>query len=118
MISSPYTDLHSTTLNQYEDYLGELLDNQVKMFKKLLQLPSLSSFPIVDQVMKQHRKITNKPLHILFIILAMMGCFVMFSAQLWYIATMDCTPEQGCYNSFEDPNGAFARDWDITQHNT
>jgi hypothetical protein len=94
-------------------YLVELLDNQVKMFRKLLQFPSLSTF--ADQVKKQPRKITNKLVHILAILLAMMVCIVMFSAQLWYIATMDCTPELGCYNSFEDRNDAFARDLDITQ---
>ena len=115
MISSPYTDLHSTKLNQCEDYLVELLDSQVEMFRKLLPLPSFSSSPIVDQVKKQPRRITNKPVHILSILLTMMGCIVMFSAQLWYIATMDCNTEQGCYNSFEDPNDAFARDFDITK---
>merc|ERR1719315_434840 len=42
----------------------------------------------------------------------MIICILMFSAQLWYIATTTCSSEY-CV-PFDDPEDAFARTWDIT----
>ena len=92
--------------------IGELLAKLVEAFSQLLQLPNIHSFNHVDRALEQTRKITNKPVHVFSIILAMLICLVIFSAQLWDIAITDCIWNEDqtmCYKS--DPDDAFARDW-------
>ena len=107
----PHFNLSETKLKKSAETAAELLTTQLEIFSKLLPLPSVESLTNLDQVMKEPRKITNKPTHVLCIILAMIVCVVMFTAQLWDVATMVCTSEQGCYFSFDDPDNSFARNW-------
>ena len=107
----PHFNLSETKLKKSAETAAKLLTTQLEIFSKLLPLPSVESLTNLDQVMKEPRKITNKPAHVLCILLSMIVCVVMFTAQLWDVATMDCTSEQGCYFSFDDPDNAFARNW-------
>ena len=89
-------NLSETKLKKSAETAAELLTTQLEIFSKLLPLPSVEALTNLDQVMKQPRKITNKPAHVLCILLAMIVCAVMFTSQLWDVATVDCTSEQGC----------------------
>jgi len=115
-IDPKHCDSSRTKLNESMKSCGDFLGNLVDLFNTLLPIPSISSFTKFDQIMKNPRKITNKPVHIISVLLAMIICVVMFSAQLWDVATMDCSTELGCNYSFDDPEDTFARDWDITSH--
>ena len=88
---------------------GLFLEHLVQVFNALLPLPTLSSVEKLGEYLKQPRHLTHKLVHILCIILAMIICILMFSAQLWYIASTPCTSEY-CV-PFDDPEDAFARTW-------
>ena len=83
------------------------LTSHLEIFSRLFPLTSAKSFTKLDRVLKQPRKITNMAAHVFCIILAMIVCVVMFTAQLWDVAA--CTSDQGCCYSFDDPDDAFAR---------
>ena len=94
----PHIQLPEEMVNNSEEFCGGHLENMVHLFYALLPLPSMSS---LSKVLKQPRTIINKPVHILSLILAIILCLLMFSAQLivWQEA------DQADY---------FAREWDIT----
>ena len=76
-----------------KEYFGQFLENLVQVFNALLPLPTVSSVEKLGEYLKQPRNLTHKPVHILCILLAMIICLLMFSAQLWYIATTPWTSE-------------------------
>ena len=103
-------------MKKSEECCGEFLGHLVQVFNGLLPLPSISSLTNIGQVLQQPRKVTHKPVHILLLVLAMVTCVVMFSAQVWLIAIRECDREQGPCDLFfaNDPEDYFARQWDIT----
>merc|ERR1712179_483313 len=86
---------------------GEYLGNMVQLFNSILPMPDISSVTNanVGQVLKQQRRITHKPVHILLLLLAMIVCVLMFSAQLWFVST-SCDTFYDC-----EVDGYFARKW-------
>ena len=88
-----------------ETSCGQYLENLVLLFNSLLPLPTISNTN-VGQVMKQQRKISHKPAHILLLLLAMIICVLMFSTQLWFVST-SCNLFYDC-----EVDGYFARSWD------
>merc|ERR1719153_1565696 len=95
------------SLNYLETSCGEYLGNVVQLFNSVLPMPDISSVTNanVGQVLKQQRRITHKPVHILLLLLAMIVCVLMFSAQLWFVAT-SCNTFYDC-----EVDGYFARKW-------
>ena len=85
---------------------GELLAKQVEIVSTLLPLPSMQSLNDLEKAMNEPRRIANKPIHVLSILLTMLLCISMFSAQLWDIASTDCK-EEHC-SHFQDPEDMFA----------
>jgi len=106
---SPSVQKSVKVLRKSVEYLetscGQHLGNLVQLFNSLLPLPSISSVTNtnVGQVIKQQRRITHKPAHILLILLAMIICVLMFSSQLWFVST-SCNLFNDC-----DVDGYFAR---------
>ena len=102
----PHINISETKMKQSAETSAELTSH-LEIFSRLLPLPSAKSLTKLDRVLKQPRKITNMGAHVFCIILAMIVCVVMFTAQLWDVATLD----QGWNYYFGDPDNAFARDW-------
>ena len=92
-----------------KEYFGQFLENLVQVFNALLPLPTISSVEKIGQYLRQPRNLSHRPVHILCVLLSMIICILMFSAQLWYIATTPCTSEH-C-TPLDDPEDAFARTW-------
>merc|ERR1712243_341557 len=59
----------------------------------------------LGEALKQQRKIMHKPVHIFLLLLAMIICVLMFSAQLWFVST-SCNLFYDC-----EVDGYFARTW-------
>merc|ERR1719153_1304441 len=95
------------SVNYLETSCGEYLGNVVKLFNSILPMPDISSVTNANvvQVLKQQRRITHKPVHILLLLLAMIVCVFMFSAQLWFVST-SCNTFYDC-----EVDGYFARKW-------
>ena len=87
--------------------IQELNEKQVKICK-LVPFPSIHSWNSFDKVMDEPRRITNIPVHVISILLAMFACMTMFSAQLWDMAITECNEGQKC-SLFQDPDDTFAR---------
>eukprot|EP00092_Neocalanus_flemingeri_P098957 GFUD01126226.1.p1 GENE.GFUD01126226.1~~GFUD01126226.1.p1 ORF type:complete len:631 (+),score=111.44 GFUD01126226.1:55-1947(+) len=95
-----------------EDFIW-IFRKYIELFKKLLPvlpLPSVQSLNNLDHVLKQPRLLTNMPVHVLSIILAMVVCIAMFVSQLWDITIAKCNEGRTCY-FHQDPEGTFARSW-------
>jgi len=95
-------------MTKSEEYCGDFLRHLVQQFNGLLPLQNISSLTNISQVLEQPRRVTHKPIYILLLIIAMVTCVVMFSAQVWIIATRDWNIE-GYLN--EDPEDYFAVRW-------
>ena len=95
------------SVNYLETSCGEYLGNVVQLFNSVLPMPDISSVTNANvvQVLKQQRRITHKPVHILLLLLAMIVCVLMFSSQLWFVST-SCNTFNDC--EVED---YFARNW-------
>merc|ERR1719153_792052 len=95
------------SVNYLETSCCEYLGNVVQLFNSVLPMPDISSVTNanVGQVLKQQRRITHKPVHILLLLLAMIVCVLMFSSQLWFVST-SCNTFNDC--EVED---YFARTW-------
>eukprot|EP00092_Neocalanus_flemingeri_P098961 GFUD01126230.1.p1 GENE.GFUD01126230.1~~GFUD01126230.1.p1 ORF type:complete len:635 (+),score=97.85 GFUD01126230.1:55-1959(+) len=95
-----------------EDFIW-IFRKYIELFRKLLPvlpLPSVQSLNNLDHVLKQPRLLTNMPVHVLSIILAMVVCIAMFVSQLWDITIAKCNEGRTCY-FHQDPEGTFARSW-------
>merc|ERR1712142_516445 len=99
-------------MKKSEECCGEYLVHLVQVFNGLLPLPSISSLTNIGQVLQQPRKVTHKPVHILLLVLAMVTCVVMFSAQVWVLAIRDCDGTYGLCFFVRDPEDYFARRWE------
>merc|ERR1719153_390196 len=95
------------SVNYLETSCGEYLGNVVQLFNSVLPMPDISSVTNanVGQVLKQQRRITHKPVHILLLLLAMIVCVLMFSSQLWFVST-SCNTFNDC-----EVDDYFARKW-------
>merc|ERR1719153_1485542 len=95
------------SVNYLETSCGEYLGNVVQLFNSVLPMPDISSVTNanVGQVLKQQRRITCKPVHILLLLLAMIICVLMFCAQLWFVST-SCKTFYDC-----EVDDYFARKW-------
>merc|ERR1719153_2143069 len=95
------------SVNYLETSVGEYLGNMVQLFNSILPMPDISSVTNanVGQVLKQQRRITHKPVHILLLLLAMIVCVLMFSSQLWFVST-SCNTFNDC-----EVDDYFARKW-------
>jgi len=102
----------SEAMKKSEKCCGEFLGHLVQVFNGLLPLPSISSLTNIGQVLQQPRKVTNKPVHILLLVLAMVICVVMFFAQIWVLAIRDCDGTYGLCFFVRDPEDYFARRWE------
>jgi len=102
------------SVNYLETSCGEYLGNMVQLFNSILPMPDISSVTNanVGQVLKQQRRITHKPVHILLLLLAMIICVLMFSAQLWFVSIVRSIVSTSC-NTFYDceVDDYFARNW-------
>jgi len=90
-----------------ETSCGEYLGHLVQLFNSLLPLPTIQSVMNANlgEALKQQRKIIHKPVHIVLLLLAMIICVLMFSAQLWFVST-SCNLFYDC-----EVDGYFARTW-------
>jgi len=111
---SPEGEALQKSVNYLETSCGEYLGNMIKLFNSLLPMPDISSLTNanVGQVLKQERRITHKPVHILLLLLAMIICVLMFSAQLWFVSIVRSIVSTSC-NTFYDceVDDYFARNW-------
>eukprot|EP00092_Neocalanus_flemingeri_P064113 GFUD01077700.1.p1 GENE.GFUD01077700.1~~GFUD01077700.1.p1 ORF type:complete len:507 (-),score=80.92 GFUD01077700.1:74-1507(-) len=98
-----------TNVEQFLQSTGELITKHVEKIRKLIPLPSIQSYNDLKKVLKNPRRIRNKPVHVLFILLSMLACIAMFSAQLWD-ASNDCNEDKTC-PGFNDHEDTFARRW-------
>eukprot|EP00092_Neocalanus_flemingeri_P012466 GFUD01013439.1.p1 GENE.GFUD01013439.1~~GFUD01013439.1.p1 ORF type:complete len:664 (-),score=99.68 GFUD01013439.1:189-2114(-) len=108
LINSHILNYSGTNIKETAAITRELIFKQVEIFSNLLPLPSVQSLGNLDEVLKQPRLLTNKPVHVMSILLAMVACIAMFSAQLWDIAISECAEEQTCTFN-QDPDDTFAR---------
>eukprot|EP00092_Neocalanus_flemingeri_P076016 GFUD01094254.1.p1 GENE.GFUD01094254.1~~GFUD01094254.1.p1 ORF type:complete len:657 (-),score=104.31 GFUD01094254.1:189-2108(-) len=108
LINSHILNYSGTNIKETAAITRELIFKQVEIFSNLLPLPSVQSLSNLDKVLKQPRLLTNKPVHVMSILLAMVACIAMFSAQLWDIAISECAEEQTCTFN-QDPDDTFAR---------
>merc|ERR1711942_502349 len=90
-----------------ETSCGEYLGHLVHLFNLLLPLPTIQSVMNANlgEALKQQRKIIHKPVHIVLLLLAMIICVLMFSAQLWFVSS-SCNLFYDC-----EVDGYFARTW-------
>merc|ERR1712002_721999 len=90
-----------------ETSCGEYIGHLVQLFNSLLPLPTIQSLMNANlgEALKQQRKIIHKPVHIFLLLLAMIICVLMFSAQLWFVST-SCNLFYDC-----EVDGYFARTW-------
>ena len=104
---SPEGEALQKSVNYLETSCGEYLGNVVQLFNSVLPMPDISSVTNanVGQVLKQQRRITHKPVHILLLLLAMIICVLMFSSQLWFVST-SCNTFNDC-----EVENYFARSW-------
>eukprot|EP00092_Neocalanus_flemingeri_P010653 GFUD01011475.1.p1 GENE.GFUD01011475.1~~GFUD01011475.1.p1 ORF type:complete len:633 (+),score=106.66 GFUD01011475.1:119-2017(+) len=116
MIKSQYFNYLGTnyipTEPKKEDFIW-IFRKYIELFRKLLPvlpLPSVQSLNNLDHVLKEPRLLTNKPVHVLSILLAMVACIAMFVSQLWDITIAKCNEGRTCY-FHQDPEGTFARSW-------
>eukprot|EP00092_Neocalanus_flemingeri_P098953 GFUD01126222.1.p1 GENE.GFUD01126222.1~~GFUD01126222.1.p1 ORF type:complete len:562 (+),score=74.58 GFUD01126222.1:154-1686(+) len=107
-INSHILNNSGTDIKETAAKTRELISKQVEIFSNLLPLPSVQSLTNLDKVLKQPRLLTNKPVHVISILLAMLTCIAMFSAQLWDIAISGCDEERTCTFD-QDPDDTFAR---------
>eukprot|EP00092_Neocalanus_flemingeri_P031166 GFUD01033857.1.p1 GENE.GFUD01033857.1~~GFUD01033857.1.p1 ORF type:complete len:666 (-),score=97.00 GFUD01033857.1:582-2513(-) len=108
LINSHILNYSGTNIKETAAITRELISKQVEIFSNLLPLPSVQSLNNLDKVLKQPRLLTNKPVHVMSILLAMVACIAMFSAQLWDIAISECDEERTCpFN--QDPDDTFSR---------
>eukprot|EP00092_Neocalanus_flemingeri_P041412 GFUD01045094.1.p1 GENE.GFUD01045094.1~~GFUD01045094.1.p1 ORF type:complete len:472 (-),score=91.44 GFUD01045094.1:88-1473(-) len=113
LISKQRNELENSGANdeQFLQSTGELLTKLVEAIWKVFPFPSLQFSNDLDKVLKHPRTIRNKSVHVLFILLAMVACIAMFSAQLWDIAiSYDCNEDQ-TFPDLNDPEDTFARRW-------
>eukprot|EP00092_Neocalanus_flemingeri_P012464 GFUD01013437.1.p1 GENE.GFUD01013437.1~~GFUD01013437.1.p1 ORF type:complete len:652 (-),score=110.42 GFUD01013437.1:189-2111(-) len=108
LINSHILNYSGTNIKETAAITRELISKQVEIFSNLLPLPSVQSLTNLDKVLKQPRLLTNKPVLVMSILLAMVACIAMFSAQLWDIAISECAEEQTCTFN-QDPDDTFAR---------
>eukprot|EP00092_Neocalanus_flemingeri_P031164 GFUD01033855.1.p1 GENE.GFUD01033855.1~~GFUD01033855.1.p1 ORF type:complete len:634 (-),score=107.87 GFUD01033855.1:202-2103(-) len=116
MIKSQYFNNLGTnfipTEPKKEDFVW-IFRKYIELFRKLLPvlpLPSVQILNNLDDVLKEPRLLTNKPVHVLSIILAMVACIAMFVSQLWDITIAKCNEGHTCF-FHQDPEGTFARSW-------
>eukprot|EP00092_Neocalanus_flemingeri_P014909 GFUD01016101.1.p1 GENE.GFUD01016101.1~~GFUD01016101.1.p1 ORF type:complete len:626 (+),score=115.94 GFUD01016101.1:77-1954(+) len=116
MIKSQYFNNLGTnfipTEPKKEDFIW-IFRKYIELFRKLLPvlpLPSVQSLNNLDHVLKEPRLLTNKPVHVLSILLAMVACIAMFVSQLWDITIAKCNEGRSCY-FHQDPEGTFTRSW-------
>eukprot|EP00092_Neocalanus_flemingeri_P031167 GFUD01033858.1.p1 GENE.GFUD01033858.1~~GFUD01033858.1.p1 ORF type:complete len:654 (-),score=109.54 GFUD01033858.1:582-2510(-) len=108
LINSHILNYSGTDIKETAAITRELISKQVEIFSNLLPLPSVQSLNNLDNVLKQPRLLTNKPVLVMSILLAMVACIAMFSAQLWDIAISECDEERTCTFN-QDPADTFAR---------
>eukprot|EP00092_Neocalanus_flemingeri_P057958 GFUD01068987.1.p1 GENE.GFUD01068987.1~~GFUD01068987.1.p1 ORF type:complete len:648 (+),score=110.50 GFUD01068987.1:91-1944(+) len=116
MIESQYFNNLGTnfipTKPKKEDFIW-IFRKYIELFRKLLPvlpLPNVQSLNNLDHVLKQPRLLTNKPVHVLSILLAMVACIAMFVSQLWDITIAKCNEGRTCY-FHQDPEDTFTRSW-------
>merc|ERR1711942_295482 len=104
---SPEEEALQKSVEYLETSCGEYLGHLVHLFNSLLPLPTIQSVMNANlgEALKQHRKISHKPVHIVLLLLAMIICVLMFSAQLWFVST-SCNLFYDC-----EVDGYFARTW-------
>merc|ERR1711915_97842 len=88
---------------------GVLLQLEINLLAKLFSLPSTTFFISLSEEINKPRKLPNKPVHILYLVTAIIICILMFTTQLWNTMETDC----GENNWMDcDPKDSFARDID------
>merc|ERR1711915_916856 len=73
---------------------GILLQSQINLLAKLFSLPSTTFFISLSADIYKPRKLPNKPVHILYLVTAIIICILMFSTQLWNTMETDCEEDR------------------------
>jgi len=89
---------------------GALLQSQINLLAKLFSLPSTTFFISLSEEINKPRKLPNKPVHILYLVTAIIICILMFTTQLWNTMETDCEEDRKWISC--DPKDSFARDYD------
>ena len=107
---SKTNNISASNLEPTVSSTGELLAHQVEIVSKLLPLSNIITLKELDRIFREPRQVKIRAIHILFILMAMIACLIMFSAQLWDMAITECT-RGSCFSTFEDPGNIFASTW-------
>jgi len=97
--------ISSKTTDVFED-CGVLLQSQINVIVNLLSVPSAKFFVSLSEEIYKPKKLTNKPVHIVCLLTAIILSILMFSTQLWNMMEVNCGEDGYWINC--DPKDSFA----------